>query len=543
MRKSCFVLLLAAACVSDPEVDDAQLLTVTSGHVRPHGASDDCAPVIAALPASVANVQCFVSADLTTANAATTPADNSISGLPAGAYTPRTDRENIPGVTPGARYPITKIVPGLQISGTFADQPMARWLIRLPAAWNGKLMVGVPAGARSEHALDVTHSDYAVQNGYAFAASNKGHYASRPSTAADPLACAVSPPGGTSENVFVRLYQADLPQDQAFAGWVKRTVETTRLAKGVSAANYGHRPNYTYVSGNSVGGSVTRKLMEKAKPSGRAKQHGHDHDDADDDDDDDDDDDSSGRDQFYKEFHGGLDWMPPYINSNDDYNGILSAFPSGLKNVPGYVASGFDKSGPSYAAIEAAHFPPDIIGAPSANSATGSFLQTHFNTPWHVLECSAVRIFDPTYAGLMADYNYPQRFQEAHMKPLVDALSTSGKLKRPLITIHGTMDATATLYGSRLYRQDVIHRGKAHLHRLYEVQNGTHRDKYREAPLSFPQIENMVPTFVEAFERLVAWVEFGQQPPAGQCVPRAGSIVDDPASAGRAEHCVNLLEP
>jgi hypothetical protein len=105
------------------------------------------------------------------------------------------------------------------------------------------------------------------------------------------------------------------------------------------------------------------------------------------------------------------------------------------------------------------------------------------------------------------------------------------------------MDATAPIHGSRLYREDVIAKGRAGLHRLYEVQNGTHRDKYREAPLGFTQIEYMEPTFIQALERLVRWVELGEEPPLGQCVPRGETIVDNPESAGRPERCRDLLDP
>src|SRR5712692_5339717 len=92
----------------------------------------DCSAVVAALETvpAVADVECLVSSDLTTANPATTPPDNSLSGLPPGAFTPRTDANNQPGIGPESRYPITRQVPGLQISGRMTDAEGARWLIR-----------------------------------------------------------------------------------------------------------------------------------------------------------------------------------------------------------------------------------------------------------------------------------------------------------------------------------------------------------------------------------------------------------------------------
>ena len=51
-----------------------------------------CADLVKAFGPSLADVSCFASADLTTNNPQTTPPDNSLPGLPAGAFTPTTDR-------------------------------------------------------------------------------------------------------------------------------------------------------------------------------------------------------------------------------------------------------------------------------------------------------------------------------------------------------------------------------------------------------------------------------------------------------------------
>ena len=54
-----------------------------------------CDRVLAQLSGQLVDAVCFESADLTTTNAATTPANNSIPTLPAGAFTPQTDRATI----------------------------------------------------------------------------------------------------------------------------------------------------------------------------------------------------------------------------------------------------------------------------------------------------------------------------------------------------------------------------------------------------------------------------------------------------------------
>ena len=159
-----------------------------------------CADVLRALGAELADATCFQSNDLTTANAQTTPANNSLAGLPVGAFTPVTDRGVI-APSAGKRTPITKTVPGLQLNARIASDPtgQARFLLRLPNDWNGRLVVAGASGTRSEFNGDFAWSDYALQQGYAYASQNKGVLnlrlvAVQPTPpASDPLACRLNP--------------------------------------------------------------------------------------------------------------------------------------------------------------------------------------------------------------------------------------------------------------------------------------------------------------------------------------------------------------
>ena len=101
-----------------------------------------CADVLKALGSGLADPTCFQSADLTTNNPLTTPANNSLTGLPPGAFTPVTDRGVI-APSAGKRTPITRAVPGLQLNARIASDPagQARFLLRLPNDWNGRLVV------------------------------------------------------------------------------------------------------------------------------------------------------------------------------------------------------------------------------------------------------------------------------------------------------------------------------------------------------------------------------------------------------------------
>src|SRR6185437_17176820 len=84
-----------------------------------------CEHALKALAADLADAQCVESADLTTNNPDTTPADNSLPGLPKFAFTPQTDRNTI-APSAGHRTPITKVVPGLQIDARIAADPLGQ---------------------------------------------------------------------------------------------------------------------------------------------------------------------------------------------------------------------------------------------------------------------------------------------------------------------------------------------------------------------------------------------------------------------------------
>jgi hypothetical protein len=500
----------------------ATLLSLGLGSVQVAGAlPGDCREVLAALAANpaVANVQCFASSDLTTANSMTTPPDNSLPGLPPGAFTPRSDAANTPGAGPESRYPITKKVPGVQVSGTMADDAGARWVIRLPDTWNGGLLVGVAAGLSSEYGQDIVLSNYLVQHGYAYAGSNKGHLNKYATTADDPRACVNSPGGST----YSHSYLDDLPPEKGLPGYLTRALELTVLAKHLARVQYGHGPQYTYAGATSIGAFTTRSLVER----------------------------------YPHMFDGGVGWAPPYITAEGQPDGtddtlnhanfmsILSQFPIGLKNFPDYRDSGYSQSSHGYLAIEASHyFPPDIFGPPNPpSSPNGSFYETMY-PGWAGLACAEVRSLDPTYEGpagtlpmVFSEYNYAERFYVAGLHRIVKAVGTTGNLRRPLIELHGTFDFTAGLRGTRLYAADVTKKGRAACHRVYEVEHGAHRDKFRDPPTLLTQIEPIGLKFIAAFERLASWVEGGHPAPPSQCIPAGGTIVDDPASIGRPTIC------
>lgn len=469
-----------------------------------------CPEILAALGDRVADAVCVDSADLTTNNPATTPADNANPALPPGAFTPSTDR-NVISPAPPDRTPITRAVPGIQVSGRFADDPagQARFVLRLPAAWNGRLVVGGASGTRSEHNGDFAWSDYVVQRGYAYASQNKGvlnlkivSLASPTQPVEDGLSCRLNP----ASQVWVHFFDND--PGKPFTQWTKYMIEDARLAQRALQAQFHRRARFTYAVGTSNGGYQVRRAIEEAPEL----------------------------------FDGGVDWEGTFVDARGP--NLLEDLPPAIANFPAYAASGFDRTSLAAKNIEAAGYPPDLV------SGTTSFWGLHWAQFWEVTQCQWQKRFDPafqTYTGGPGDvdgtggYDYAGRVaQDRSIARRLAQIATTGRIRRPLITVAGTMDALLPIQRSaRAYeakvKQQCGHRDPQY--RLYEVQNGNHIETFKN---TFPQLELIQPHAQRAFDLLVDHVESGASLPPSQCIPRGGAIAGGPAQPG---HCAQLLVP
>jgi hypothetical protein len=475
----------------------------------------DCGAVTAALAGRTQDLRCVDSPDLTTQNPDTTPLDNARADLPPLAFTPRTDRAAI--VSDLVRTPIARTVPGLQITGAMADDAGARFVIRLPAGgFTGRLIVGVPGATRSEYTGDYFASDLVVQRGDAYVMSNKGAYNLRLAPATDPQACPLAPPGVPQAQLFVRAYAGDSPR--GIAAWFARTVEAAELARDAAAAAYGKKPRRTYLFGISAGGLTVRHILAFSP-------HG---------------------------FDGGVDWEGLYVTPR--HPTFLREYPQAVTAFLDYRAGGYDASGPAAEAIRDLGFAPDLRAQPptplnTASPVVGSYYETAANSLWNVLGCLFIRAIDPSYAGETSQYDFDARRAESlgrawELSLALARISTPGTIDRPLITVSGTIDQLAPIdEHARAFRRDVLHAGRGALHRLYEVQNGGHIDRLRDASFQFTQLEYVAPHAQRALDLLEQWVERGIRAPAGQCIPRGGAIVDDPRTERRPEHCAALVAP
>ena len=463
----------------------------------PAQASGRCDRLLTLLRTQLADATCVESADLTTANPATTPADNSLAGLPAFAFTPQTDRSTI-APAPASRTPITHAVPGVQIQARFAQDPLGegRVLLRLPDSWNGRLVVAGASGTRSEFNGDFAWSDYVLQEGYAYVSQNKGIYNLQLSTAADPLGCRLNP----SSTIYVHFYDND--PAALFTRWTEAIQGASRLGHEALELYYGRSPARTYAVGTSNGGYQVRRAMETAPDL----------------------------------FDGGVDWEGTYVDPRT--GGILASLPPALLNYPDYVASGFDPNSTAAKNIVAAGYPPDIV------AGTNSLWGQYWAEFWEVTQCQWQKRLDPTYdtygAGL-ANYVYVAREAASDVDADLAAIATTGRIRRPLVTVAGTMDALLPINDqARAYARAVAaHAGERDgaPYRLYEVQNGNHIESYK---VNFPELELIEPHAQKAFDLLVAYVERGASLPPDQCIPHGGAIAGNPAEPG---HCTALYVP
>jgi hypothetical protein len=490
----------------------AVLCIVTAGTMQASAAAR-CDRLLALLGNQLADATCFESADLTTNGAQTTPADNSITTLPAGAFTPRTDRDKI-SPPAGAHTPITKAVPGLQIGARIASDPLgeARIVIRLPDDWNGRMVVAGASGTRSEYNGDFAWSDYVVQKGYAYVSQNKGVYnlfitalppVLLPSPPSDPLSCRLNPASG----IYVHFYDNDPGQE--FTRWNQFMLEATVIGRTALGFRYGRPPARTYAVGTSNGGYQVRRAIETAPDL----------------------------------FDGGVDWEGTFVDAVAP--NLLSTLPVGILNYPDYVTSGFSVAGTAAKNMRDAGYPPDIPG-----TATPSLWGNYYNEFWEVTQCQWQKRLDPaydTYGSGTGTYSYIDRMPASDVGANLAAFATTGRIKRPLITVAGTMDALLPIdVHARAYARKVEaaqdhggdddHHDKGPAYRLYEVQNGNHIETYAQ---TFPQLQYIQPHAQKAFDLLVDSVEMASPLPPSQCIAVGGLISAAPTQPG---HCANLLQ-
>ncbi|MEU1414386.1 tannase/feruloyl esterase family alpha/beta hydrolase [Streptomyces sp. NPDC005731] len=400
------------------------------------------------------------------------------------AGTPYTDMADQAGLTAkDTRNPSG--VPGLQIEGFFPDDSHtntthgwnhdAQFVIRLPDHWNGGLVVTGAPGTRRQYATDTAISDRVLAQGYAYAATDKG-------------------------NSGADFYRDGTRPGDAVAEWNRRTTQLTLAAKRVVAAHYGRAPRRTYMTGISNGGYLTRWQLEH-------------------------------RPELYD---GGVDWEGALWTAEG---------PSLLTSLPVTVARALGSARDE-----------DLY---AAGFAPGSeFLWAyHEKAYWGLTQKIYRAEFDPSYdtacpgasagssveeilAPCPSDAAYDYAARPASVHRAVARVALTGRIGKPLITLHGDLDALLPkATDSDVYDRMVARSGRGALHRYYTVEGGTHVDGLYD---TYPdRLRPVLPCYRAAFDALTAWVDRGVRPPADRTVGRpangdvVGSCALTDAAAGR----------
>lgn len=371
-------------------------------------------------------------------------------------------------------------VPGVQIDGYFPDDSTtntnhgwnhdAQFVIRLPHDWNGKLVVTGAPGVRPQYANDFIISDWVLARGYAFAATDKG-------------------------NTGTAFYRDGARPGDAVVEWHRRVTELARAAKVVAARWYGRAPERTYVAGISNGGYLARWQLERHPGL----------------------------------YDGGVDWEGTLFRPEGP--NLFTYLPVALRHYPAYAVTGSEQA---HEAMLEAGF-----------SEGSEFLWPyHYVVYWDLTQRIYREEFDPTYDGDLeagvpfcqpgmpscdADYDYfarPRRVRRA-----VARVSLSGRIGKPLLTLHGTLDSLLPIRDSDVYARLVAsHERAARLHRYYRIEDGNHVDSLYD---TYPdRLRPLLPCFRAAFLALEAWVERDVGPPASRFVARPSGDVLNTCSLG-----------
>ncbi|MDA3643314.1 tannase/feruloyl esterase family alpha/beta hydrolase [Saccharopolyspora indica] len=368
-------------------------------------------------------------------------ADLTTTGTLASGHTVQADWA---GLT-ASDLPAPAAVPGRQIDGYFPDTSTtntnhgwnhdAQFVLRLPARWNGGLVVSGSPGNRRQYANDRAIADHVLAAGYAFAATDKGN---------------------TGAEFFT---DGDRPGD-AVAEWNHRVTELTTAAKITAWRHYGRPVSRTIAAGMSNGGYLVRWQLEN-------------------------------RPWLYD---GGIDWEGTLWTQRDN---LFTFLPAALRAHP----AGDER------AVLAAGFAPG-----------SQFLwDYHHRVYWDLTQRIYREEFDPGFDGdrqagipfcrsgtpdCDADYDYAARPAEVHRA--VERIALTGRIGKPLITLHGTLDALLPISrSSDVYAGMVAATGRGDLHRYRRIEAGNHTDGLVD---EFPGLRPLAPQFRDSFDELHAWL-------------------------------------
>ena len=105
-------------------------------------------------------------------------------------------------------------------------------------------------------------------------------------------------------------------------------------------------------------------------------------------------------------------------------------------------------------------------------------------------------------------------------------VALTGDIRRPMLTLHGTLDALLPIRtDSNVYQRMIDRRDRSSLHRYYRIAGGTHVDGLKAE--YGDRVRPILPCARRAFVRMVHWVAFDSRPPASRRIPCAPAAYDE----------------
>ena len=367
-------------------------------------------------------------------------------------------------------------MPGIQIDGYFPDSSTtntnhgwkhdAQFVLRLPDGWNGGLVVTGSPGNREQYANDRAISDWVLDRGYAFAATDKGNTG------------------------------ADFHRDGRAPGDADRRVEPprhpTRPRRPRDRRRHYHRAALPHAGHGDVQRRLPRALAVGEPPRAVRRRR------------------RLGR--------------HPVAGKGQGPN-LLTFLPPALRHYPAYAEGGAGAE-KARKAMHAAGFPRRLRSScgrtstrttgtsPSGSTARKptppSTAPPRPGTPF----CAPGK---PDGPPCDADYDYASRPDEVHRA--VAKIGLTGRIGKPLITLHGTRDTLLPISkDSDVYARMVRDAGRGDLFRYYRVEDGNHVDSLAD---NYPdELRPLTPCHRSAFTALERWLDKGEEPPASHTVPR-----------------------
>lgn len=200
-------------------------------------------------------------------------------------------------------------------------------------------------------------------------------------------------------------------------------------------------------------------------------------------------------------YDGGVDWEGTLWAA--DGPNLVDFLPEALTAYPRYADGGAD--------ADEAHARMVDAGFPVGSEFLWPF---HHRYYWDLTQRIYREEIDPGYDGATeagtpyclpgspacdADYDYASRPQEVH--DAVERIALTGRIGKPLLTLHGTLDVLLPI--ARDY---------------YRIEDGTHTDALVDV---FPdRLRPLTPCHRSAFVALEFWLSRGTQPPPSATVAR-----------------------